>query len=140
MEQPSFLTIFLIIVMALCILVSGLLPLALFMWDTRAYGVLISLNAALLILVFPFIVWTLRKRWALSHFEIGMVDWKNSLQLFAKVMELMGLGALTGLAVASALMGSFTIDHGYLPLLGALTAGAIAVGIGIGIGALRKPP
>lgn len=139
LERPSFLTIFLTIVVALCILVSGLLPLLL-MRDTRAYGVLIWLDAALLILAFSSVAWMLRKRWALSHFEIGMVDWKGSFQLFANVVGFMGLGALIGLAAAAALMGSFRIDYGYLPLLGALTAGAITVGLGIGIGALRKPP
>lgn len=137
MERPSFLTI---IVMALCILVSGLLPLSFFMRDTQAYSVLIWLNAALLILVFPCLVWTLRNRWALSHFEIGMVDWKRAFQLFANVLGVGGVGALAALAMAGALMGSFRIDYGYLPLLGLLTAGAIGVGVGIGIGGLRKPP
>lgn len=140
MEQPSFLTIFLVIVLALCIPVSGLLPLYLFMRHTQAYGVLIWLSAALLILAFSSLVWMLRKRWALSHFEIGMVDWKGSFQLFANVVGVMGLGAMIGLAEAAALRGSFTVEYGYLPLLGALTAGAIAVGVRIGIGGLRKSP
>lgn len=73
LEQPSFLTIFLIIVLALCILVSGLLPLSLFMRDARAYGVLIWLDAALLILAFSSLVLTLRKRWVVGQFEIHVV-------------------------------------------------------------------
>ena len=68
-----------------------------------------------------------------------MVDWKTSFRLFANVAGLAALGALTGLALA-ALRGSFTIDYGYLPLLGALISGAVAVCARIGIGGLRKRP
>ena len=67
-----------------------------------------------------------------------MVDWKSSLQLFARVVGIMGVGALVALAAEGVLRGPFTIEYGYLPLLATLIAGAIGVGVCIGMGWLRK--
>ena len=69
----------------------------------------------------------------------GMAQWRNYLQLFFMVMGFAGLGALVSLALLAVKFSVFTVDHGYLPLLGALWAGALAVGLRIGIDALRKP-
>lgn len=59
----------------------------------------------------------------------GMIDWKGSLQLFANVAGLVAMGALVALAAEGVLRGPFTIEYGYLPLLGTLFAGAMAVGV-----------
>ena len=68
----------------------------------------------------------------------GMAQWRNYVQLFFSVMGYSGIGALVGLALGALKFSVFTVDHGYLPLLGALFAGALAVGLRAGIDLLRS--